>query len=70
MVQQKTADNGGLNDAQELISQLTDSEAFLRFKLDEKNRVTCIAWAFEEQRLNALRYCSIIIQDNTFNTNV
>ncbi|CAB1115131.1 unnamed protein product [Ectocarpus sp. CCAP 1310/34] len=42
----------------------------MKFKMDEHNRIKCIAWAYPEQEQNARRYHRVILQDNTFNTNV
>lgn len=67
---ERKADNGVFNDAQLFVSHLQQSEAFMRFKADEQGRITSIAWAYEQQNYNAVRYHSVIVQDNTFNTNM
>lgn len=59
--QEKEANNGGLNDAQLLVTQLQEADAFMRFKMDDEGRLVCIAWAHEEQRCNAVRYHSVIV---------
>ncbi|CAB1096127.1 unnamed protein product [Ectocarpus sp. CCAP 1310/34] len=66
---ERQAENGAFNDAQLLVGHLQNTEAFLRFK-HEDGRMTCIAWASQDQKVLAMRYHKIIIQDNTFNTNV
>eukprot|EP00903_Cladosiphon_okamuranus_P012990 g12120.t2 len=66
---EKTSSSGGFNDAQRLLDQLEEDAAFKRFKLDEENHLTCLAWAHEEQRRNAEKYHSVIVTDTTFNTN-
>ncbi|CBJ27979.1 putative far-red impaired response protein [Ectocarpus siliculosus] len=67
---ERKADNGVFNDAQLFVSHLQQSEAFMRFKADEQGRITSIAWAYQQQKYNAVRYHSVIVQDNTFNTNI
>eukprot|EP00903_Cladosiphon_okamuranus_P009907 g9408.t1 len=66
---EKTSSSGGFNDALRLLDQLEEDAAFKRFKLDEENHLTCLAWVHEEQRLNAEKYHSVIVTDTTFNTN-
>ncbi|CAM9915684.1 unnamed protein product, partial [Hapterophycus canaliculatus] len=39
------------------------------FRADEQGRISCIAWAHEVQKANAVRYHPVIITDTTFNTN-
>ena len=63
-------DNAVYNDAHMFLKQLQQGNCFLRFKMDEEERLSCIAWAHEEQVLNALKYHSVIIRDNTFNTSM
>lgn len=60
--------DGYLGDAAQLALRLNVRKCFTRFKMDDKKRITCIAWAYPQQQLNAMRYSSVIIQDNTFNT--
>ncbi|CAB1105322.1 unnamed protein product [Ectocarpus sp. CCAP 1310/34] len=67
---ERKADNGVFNDAQLFVSHLQHSEAFMRFKADEQSRITSIAWAYQQQKYNAVRYHFVIVQDNTFNTNI
>lgn len=66
---ESTASLGGANDAQQLLQQLQKEGCWMSFTLDECGRINRIAWALDEQKTNALRYYSLIIQDNTFNTN-
>ncbi|CBJ33576.1 hypothetical protein Esi_0519_0001 [Ectocarpus siliculosus] len=66
---QRLEDAGGANDAEQLLERLQLEGCWMRFALDEAGRVKRIAWALVEQQKNALRYHSVIIQDNTFNTN-
>lgn len=66
---ERADEKGGSNDAQQLVQRLQLEDCWMRFQLDEGGRIRRIAWALEEQRQNALRYHSVIIQDNTFNTN-
>lgn len=65
-----SSSKGGLNDAQKLIKTLEGEGAFVRFKLDDDSRLVSMAWAHEVQRENAVRYHSVIVQDNTHGTNV
>ncbi|CAB1113554.1 unnamed protein product [Ectocarpus sp. CCAP 1310/34] len=58
-----------VEDARQFLGKLQKEGVWVRFQLDEDRRVARIAWALDEQQGNALRYSSIIIQDNTFNTN-
>lgn len=67
---EEAAKKGYVNDAQELLAHLQKTECFLRFKMDNEGRVTCIVWAHQQQQAMAMRYHSVIIQDNTFNTNM
>lgn len=67
---QKAADTGAWNDAQMFVEHLQQKKCWMRFKTDESARIACIAWAHEAQELNAMRYHSVVIQDNTFNTNL
>ncbi|CAM9403456.1 unnamed protein product, partial [Ascophyllum nodosum] len=67
---ERSEERGPFNDAQMFVLQLQQENCWMRFKTDEDGRMMCIAWAHEAQQLNALRYHSIIIQDNTFNTNI
>lgn len=64
----KTSSRGGLNDAQQLLHQLEQDGAFKRYKLDDENRLTCLAWAHEEQRRNAEKYFPVVVSDTTFHT--
>ncbi|CAB1105544.1 unnamed protein product [Ectocarpus sp. CCAP 1310/34] len=64
----KTSSRGGLNDAQQLLHQLEQDGAFKRYKLDDENRLTCLAWAHEEQRRNTEKYFPVVVSDTTFNT--
>lgn len=66
---ERKAENGALNDAQQLVNHLHNTEGFVRFKTGSDNRLTCIAWASKEQQKLAVRYHKVIVQDNTFNTN-
>ena len=65
----KATEAGYFNDAQLLLKKLQDSNCWYRFKMDLESRLTCIAWAHPEQKLNEMRYSSLIMQDNTFNIN-
>lgn len=65
----KAAEDGYFNDAQLLLKKLQERRCWYRFKMDLQSRLTCIAWAHPEQKLNAMRYNSTIMQDNTFSTN-
>lgn len=67
---EEAALRGSANDAQVFLTQLQEANCWFRFKADPAGRITDIAWAHEEQQRNALRYHSVIIQDNTFNTNL
>ncbi|CAB1111409.1 unnamed protein product [Ectocarpus sp. CCAP 1310/34] len=67
---EEAAKKGYVNDAQELIAYLQKTECWLRFKVDNEGRITCIVWAHQQQMAMAMRYHSVIIQDNTFNTNI
>ncbi|CAB1105884.1 unnamed protein product [Ectocarpus sp. CCAP 1310/34] len=58
-----------VEDARQFLGKFQKEDVWVRFQLDEDRRVARIAWALDEQQGNALRYSSIIIQDNTFNTN-
>ena len=62
------SDASAYNDAQRFVQQLQQEKCFMSFKTAEDSRISCIAWAHEEQVQNAVRYHSIIVQDNTFNT--
>ena len=62
------ADTAVFYDAQLFVKELQQSGCFLRFKVDGQGRMTSIAWAHPKQQQNAMKYHSVIIQDNTFNT--
>ena len=70
MNKERSDERGSFNDAQMFVKLLQEESCWMRFKTDEDGRMTSIAWAHEAQQLNALRYHSVIIQDNTFNTNL
>jgi len=65
----KTAAEGYCNDAQRLLKRLQDKGCWVRFKMDDESRLVRMAWAHPDQKLNAMRYSSIVMQDNTFSTN-
>lgn len=62
-----SADASAYDDAQRFLKQLQQENCFVRFSTDEDDRISCIAWAHEEQVQNAVRYHSVIVQGNTFN---
>ncbi|CAM9923869.1 unnamed protein product [Scytosiphon promiscuus] len=64
------ANNRAFSDAQTILPHLRPEGCWMRFKVDAAGRIACVAWAHEVRWLNVLRYHSVIIQDNTFNTNV
>lgn len=53
-------------DAQLFLAQAQEENCFLRFTLDEDKRLSCVAWAHEQQVLNATRYHSVVILDTMF----
>lgn len=57
------------SDAQDFVAKLMKEEVFFRFTLDAEDRLGTIFWASEDQVYMARQYSSVIIQDNTFNTN-
>ncbi|CAN0274374.1 unnamed protein product, partial [Scytosiphon promiscuus] len=51
------------------MNELHRQSCFVRFKTDSEKRITCVFFATPEQVELLTQYGSVIIQDNTFNTN-
>ena len=56
-------------DAHAFMTELHRKGCFVRFKTDLQRRITCVFFATPEQVDLLTHYGSVIIQDNTFNTN-
>lgn len=57
------------SDVQRFMAQLQAKDCFVRFKVDDENQITCVFWGTPDQKDNLQKYGSVIVQDNTFNTN-
>lgn len=60
---------GKTTDVHAFMNELHRQSCFVRFKTDSEKRITCVFFATPEQVELLTQYGSVIIQDNTFNTN-
>ena len=56
-------------DAHAFVTDFHRNGCFVRFATDSQKRITCVFFATPEQVELLTHYGSVIIQDNTFNTN-